>query len=135
MPRAGDYDAPVTDSPRCVVLVEDDASVGRALERLLRTLGFEVRWFQTAGAFLNALPLLNPACLMLDAHLPDIEGLVLYGQLRRSGVTTGVVFITADHELAESDAMRRTGMACLRKPLDEVTLTEAIARAAERSLA
>ncbi|HET9703787.1 MAG TPA: response regulator [Vicinamibacterales bacterium] len=129
-PRAAaHYDAAVIGSQPCVALVEDDAAVGRALERLLTAVGFEVRWFGTAGAFLAALPVLQPSCVVLDAHLPDADGLDLYGRLQRTGATAGVVFITADHELASSEGMRRTGVACLRKPLDETTLVEAIGRA------
>jgi FixJ family two-component response regulator len=109
-----------------VAVVEDDAHVRRALARLLATLGYDVRTFGSAEEVIDALPAGTPACLVLDANLPRMTGLDLHGRLRRDGHRAGVVFITADHELAASDRMRLTGAPCLRKPLDADALVGAI---------
>lgn len=118
---------PVTASTHpYVAVIEDDQQVRRALHRLLTEIGYEVRTFGSAEEFMEALPSGAPACLVLDAHLPAMNGLALYRALRRGGHRSGVVFITADHELAASDQMRRTGAPCLGKPIDAKALVGAI---------
>jgi FixJ family two-component response regulator len=114
--------------PLSVAVVEDDPPVRRALARLLSVAGFDVETFASAEEFIAALPGATPACVVLDAHLPKMGGLDLHGHLRRAGDRTGIVFITADHELAASDVMRNTGAPCLSKPLDEDALLAAISR-------
>jgi FixJ family two-component response regulator len=112
--------------PLYVAIVEDDEQVRRALARLLTEVGYDVRTFGSAREFMNTLPGLAPACLVLDAHLPDASGLAVLRRLRRDGHRSGVVFITADTELAASDQMHRSGAPCLCKPLDVEALVGAI---------
>jgi FixJ family two-component response regulator len=109
-----------------VAVVDDDLSVRRALARLLTEMSFDVRTFGSAEEFMEALPSGAPACVVLDAHLPATSGLDLHGRLRREGHRAGVVFITADDELASSQAMRGTGAPCLTKPVDKDALLTAI---------
>jgi FixJ family two-component response regulator len=112
-----------------IAVVDDDAPVRRALQRLLTAAGFDVQTFGSAEDLLDVLEGPEPndlACLILDVHLPKMNGLSLREHLTRSGRGIGVVFITADHELAGGAEIRSTGWPCLGKPLDETALLEAI---------
>ena len=107
-------------------VVEDDGPVRVALARLLTAAGFEVRTYGSAEELILGVPREFDGCLVLDLHLPGMTGLALHAYLKRTGRGNSVVFITADHEMAASDEVRRTGAPCLGKPLDEATLLLAI---------
>ena len=70
--------------PPSVAIIEDDQQVRRALERLLTTVGYDVRTFSSAEDFVAGLSVSVPACLVLDAHLPKMDGLALFEWLRRA---------------------------------------------------
>ena len=116
--------------PVHVVIVDDDAPVRRALARLLSAAGFRVSTCSSAEDFLLRSSADEASCVLLDVHLPRLSGLELSGLLARLNVNVPIVFITADQELAESSEMRRTGRACLLKPIDDDLLVSAISAAA-----
>lgn len=94
------------DSPRpLIVIVEDDDSLGRALDRLLGAAGFETRRFLNAESFLAAPESLPIACLLLDVHLPGVDGFEVLECLhrRRDPPDFPVVLMSAD----DSEATRR----------------------------
>ena len=115
-----------------VFVVEDDGPVRIALARLLTAAGFEVRTYGSAEELILGVPREFDGCLVLDVHLPGMGGLALHGYLKRAGRGNSVVFITADHDVASSDEMKRTGAPCLSKPLDEATLLAAILHVAPK---
>jgi FixJ family two-component response regulator len=67
--------------------------------------------------------------VVVDLHLPEMEGLDLCERLRRGANPASVVMITGDHDLARSPRVRRRGAICLTKPVDDHTLVDAIVRA------
>ena len=115
--------------PVHVVIVDDDAPVRRALARLLSAAGFRVSTCSSAEDFLVRSSADEASCVLLDVHLPRLSGLELTALLARLNVNVPIVFITADQELAESSEMRRTGRACLLKPIDDDLLVRAISAA------
>jgi FixJ family two-component response regulator len=113
-----------------IAVVDDDASVRRALQRLLRAAGFAVETFATAREFLDAGQWAQMACLVLDIHLPGMSGFELQEHLAVSGAPIPIVFITAHDDTAMREWASRVGaVGYLRKPFDQGTLIEAIARA------
>lgn len=107
-------------------VVEDDGPVRVALARLLTAAGFDVRTYGSAEELILGGFRQFDGCLLLDLRLPGMTGLALHSYLKRGGRGDSVVFITADHEMAASEEVRRTGVPCLGKPLDEATLLPAI---------
>jgi FixJ family two-component response regulator len=112
-----------------IAVIDDDASVRRALQRLLQSAGFTVETFATAHEFLDADYGAQTACLVLDVHLPGMSGLQLQEYLAASGVLIPIVFITAYDDVSTRERVQRAGaVGYLRKPFDQGTLIEAISR-------
>ena len=78
-----------------VVIVDDDASVCRALERLLRAAGFHSLSYSTAEAFLRDASRARVDCLVLDIHLGRESGFDLQTRLAATGAVPPIIFITA----------------------------------------
>jgi FixJ family two-component response regulator len=120
MPRPG----------QTVLIIDDDESVRRALQRLLRSVGLNVMAFATAEEFLQASLPPAPDCLILDIHLPGLSGLDLQDRLNAQGQTVPIVFITAYADAPAREAALRSGaLAFLEKPFEEQALLDAVARA------
>jgi FixJ family two-component response regulator len=112
-----------------IAVIDDDASVRRALQRLLRSAGFAVETFATAREFLDAGRSARTACLVLDIHLPGMSGFDLQEHLAVSGALIPIVLITAHDDATTRERASRAGVAAyLRKPFDQGELIEAISR-------
>jgi FixJ family two-component response regulator len=119
---------PDTLSSKCnIAIVEDDASLRRALERLLCASGFEAQTFASAEEFLENAVLESHACLILDIRLPGMSGFELFGHLTAAAYPLPVIFITAqDEDLVRQQASRIPNSVYLRKPVAGAVLLEAI---------
>jgi FixJ family two-component response regulator len=116
-----------------VAIVDDEASVRRALARLLGASSFSSRTYASAREFLNSLVCGVPECLIVDLQMPEMTGLELQHELLRVGVKIPTIVITAHNGESFRERCRAAGAAaCLLKPLDEVTLIAAINTAIER---
>jgi FixJ family two-component response regulator len=112
-----------------VYVIDDDASLLRALRRLLAAGGFRVCTFSSAEDFLESAKA-APACLVLDVHLGGLSGLDLQEQLLASGRRIPVVFITAHDDAVTRERARRAGaIDYLRKPFNDESLLAGIRRA------
>jgi FixJ family two-component response regulator len=114
--------------------VDDDPSVLRALSRLIQSAGFRVLSFDGPSALLaSAIPKVN-ACLVVDMNLPETSGTELGSALAASGRDLPVVLITgSDDSITHRLIEEAHPVAALFKPIDEVALFDAIARALARS--
>ena len=111
-------------------VVDDDASLRRALARLLRTVGWQAVTFASAEAFLQADPHMPLDCLVLDVWLPGMSGVALLEHLVSLGSTLPVILITGrDDVQLRLQAAQMGAVAYLRKPLDEQDLLLALQRA------
>ncbi|HEY7297401.1 MAG TPA: response regulator [Xanthobacteraceae bacterium] len=114
--------------------MDDDPSVLKALTRLLRTRGFQVRTYGSAEAFLAALPGGLPACLILDLQMPAMSGLELMQQLTRKKTRIPIIVITAHQDTELNERCKSAGAsAILRKPLQDTSLFTAIDNASRSS--
>jgi FixJ family two-component response regulator len=111
----------------CVAIVDDDASMRGALTRLLRVHGINSKSYPSARAFLTALPLAMPDCLIVDVNMPEMTGLDLQRELRRLDVHVPTVVITAlEDESIAAAAMSLGAVAFLTKPMNNESLMAAI---------
>ena len=114
-----------------VAVVDDEPDVRRALQRLLRSAGFDVETYASGAAFLESIADHKPDCLVLDLHMPALSGFDVQTELaaRRAGVP--VVVITGhDTPAARSRTLGAGARAYLCKPVDDEALLGAIAEAA-----
>lgn len=114
-----------------VVLVDDDADMSRAVERLLRVGGFHATTFSSGEALLAAAASVSDTdCLILDVQLPGISGFDAWQQLAKRGRTPPVIFVTAyDDPAARAQAQSAGAVAFLAKPFRGQLLLDAIAEA------
>ena len=119
----------VKEKPR-VAVVDDEAAVRKALQRLLRSFGMEVETFPSGAEFLEAMRTREPDCVVLDLHMPGVNGFEVQTRLAESGTRLPVVVITG-HDTVETKArvMNAGAAAYLLKPIDERVLLDAIATA------
>jgi FixJ family two-component response regulator len=118
----------VCEIRRFIAVVDDEPAVCKALERLLRAAKFEVSTFCSGTAFLESLSNRRPDCVVLDLHMPGVNGFEVQSKLVNDPAgAIGVVIITA-HDSTESQerAMAAGAVAYLRKPVDAQPLLEAI---------
>ena len=117
-----------------VAVVDDDASVRRALTRLLQSAELRVLTYASATEFLESGTSSAPDCLILDIHLGGMSGLELLSRLRELGHDLPVLIITAHDDAQAREAAARGGCAVyLRKPLDAKVLLEEVATAMKRA--
>ena len=110
-----------------VFIVDDDESVRRALVRLMRSVGFDVRVFSSAQDFLDQGCQNIPGCLILDVRMPYMDGLELQEKIRACGSKIPVIFITAhDDTSAKVQAMKAGAVAFIQKPFDDQVLLDAV---------
>ncbi|HUK11349.1 MAG TPA: response regulator [Stellaceae bacterium] len=112
---------------KAILVVDDDPGVLRAVERLLRALGFEPDTYESIEDFRARADLSNAICLVLDIHLNHVSGIELARQLKASGSLLPIIFITADDSAPIRKMARDVGcIAYLAKPFTAKSLTRAI---------
>jgi FixJ family two-component response regulator len=122
----------MTGEKPVVYVVDDDPSVGKALERLLRSAGHDVRTFTSAIEFIEGRELATPACLILDLNMPGLNGLELQEYLAGKEISLPIVFITGYGTVPESvKAMKAGAVDFLQKPFNDGDLLSAISHAIE----
>jgi FixJ family two-component response regulator len=119
-----------------VFVVDDDASVCEALSSLLRAVGWQVRTFATAAAFLAFARPDLPACILLDVRLPGASGLDLQRQLASDGEAPPIIFMSSYGDIPMTvQAMKAGAIEFLPKPFREEDLLAAIDGAIRRDAA
>jgi len=113
-----------------VFIVDDDPEVCRAMGRLVRGAGYDVREFNSAHDFLVAHEPDPPGCVLLDLTMPDLDGLELQRCMVASGCHRPIVFLTANHDVQNTvRAMKAGAVNFLTKPVDRDELMAALAEA------
>jgi FixJ family two-component response regulator len=131
IPGSGKIVAIVAITERVVAIVEDDPSMLKGLERLLRAHGFVTEIYTSAEAFLERSATSEASCLILDIHLGGISGIELRRRLAAAGSRLPVIFMTAgDSEIIRREAIEAGCIAYLRKPFPSRQLIDAIRKPA-----
>lgn len=123
-------------SPPTVFVVDDDPSVLKSVERLLRASGLQTLCFASAEQFLRDRPLNAPGCVVADLQMPGMTGIELQDALIRSEDPLPVVFLTGQGDIPTSVAAMRHGAEdFLTKHAPKEALIAAIRRALARDAA
>jgi two-component system, LuxR family, response regulator FixJ len=116
-----------------VFVVDDDASIRRALARLLKSVGLAVELYAGAQEFLEACDPDRPGCLLLDVRMPGTGGLELQQILASRGAEWPIVFITGHGDVPMSvRAMKAGAVDFIPKPFSDQDLLDAVQRALGR---
>jgi FixJ family two-component response regulator len=113
-----------------IAVVDDDPSIVKSIARALRLDGYEVATFGSGKELLGAVLTLRPRCLVLDVHMPKMNGFELQDQLAAEGISVPIIFVTA-HDTPQTRARaQQTGTAgFLLKPFSPKALSKAIGEA------
>jgi FixJ family two-component response regulator len=123
----------MTEAEPTVFIVDDDLSVRRSTERLIRAAGLKVQTFTSAREFLKNPRPEGPACLVLDVRMPGLSGMDLQRELTQSGIHIPIIFITAHGDVPMTvRAMKAGAVEFLIKPFRSRTLLDAVLAAIER---
>jgi FixJ family two-component response regulator len=110
-----------------IFIVDDDESVCRALGVLLVTYGFTVDTFTSAEEFFRAVPNSVPGCLILDIHMPGLDGWKAQQRIIESGSKRPVIIISADkNEGLNEKALKAGAAGYLQKPFNDRALVDLI---------
>lgn len=113
-----------------VSVIDDDESIRRAFERLIRSFGFPVVVFPSAHEFLLSDRVQDTACLILDMQMPHMNGLQLQSHLAKAGCRIPIIFITAyPDERVRERALQAGAVDFLQKPFSDDVLLNGIRRA------
>src|SRR5215470_2729050 len=117
-----------------IAVVDDDASMREALQRLLRLEGFRTVAFASAEDFLHTGQLQDTACLIVDVRMPRMSGLELQRHLANANCPIPLIFITAHSDAAARvQALRAGAVDFLYKPFQDEALLRAIHAALQAS--
>ncbi|MDD5675592.1 MAG: response regulator transcription factor [Chitinivibrionales bacterium] len=119
-----------------IYIVDDDASVRKGLGRLIRSAGYSVKTFSSAGEFLASSDPDGPACLVLDVSMPGINGLELQETVNSlESHQIPIIFITGHGDIPMSvKAMKAGAVDFLTKPFNDNELFKAIVAALKKDI-
>jgi FixJ family two-component response regulator len=116
-----------------VFVIDDDDSVRRSLERLLRSVDLDVETYASAQEFLRRTLPDRPSCVVLDLRLPGPSGLELQESLLRAGHNVPIVFISGHADVPSSvRAIKAGAVDFLQKPFSDQALLDIIHGALRR---
>jgi FixJ family two-component response regulator len=102
-----------------IAVIDDDASMRTALVKLFRSLGYDVRGFESAEEFLGYGPVRSFSCLVTDIQLPGMSGIELQQHIKANQYSLPVIMITARHDVGLEERALASGAAFfLRKPVE-----------------
>ena len=116
-----------------VFVVEDDASMRRALTNLFQSVGLEVEVFGSASEMLQSKLPDVASCLVLDIRLPGLSGLDFQGELAKANIHIPVIFMTGHGDIPMTvRAMKGGAVDFLTKPFRDQDMLDAVMVAIER---
>jgi len=117
-----------------VHVIDDDAAVRESIEFLLRASGITAKTYDSALAFLNALPTVEPGCIITDVRMPGISGIDLLRRLGEMHIKMPVIVITGHGDVPLAvEAMKVGAVDFIEKPFEEELLLVSVRSALNRS--
>ncbi len=123
----------MSEAESIAYVVDDDPSVRRSTERLLRSAGVHVKSFASAREFLDCPREEGPACLILDVRMPGLSGMDLQRELAQSGIDIPIIFLSGHGDIPMTvTAMKAGAVEFLTKPVRSQILLAAVRTAIEQ---
>jgi two-component system response regulator FixJ len=111
---------------RLVLVVDDDPAVRNSLKFSLEVEGFTVRDYSSANELLRESEITDAGCLVIDYHLPEMNGLEMLNRLRARRVTAPAILITSHPSAFVRQRAAEAGVPIVEKPLLGDALVEGI---------
>ena len=116
-----------------VFVVDDDASVRDAMQRLFQSVGLQAEVFASAAEFLRSKLADVPCCLVLDVRLPGLSGLDFQTELAKADIQVPIVFMTGHGDIPMTvKAMKAGAIEFLPKPFRDQDMLDAVRLGLER---
>lgn len=117
-----------------IFLIDDHASVREALGEMLGVLGYQVKAYESADAFLAVIDERQPGCIVADVRMPGTDGIGLVRELARRAIAMPVVLISGHADVPMAVAAIKSGAQdFIEKPVDDRQLVATINRALARN--
>jgi len=117
-----------------VLVIDDDASVRRALTNLFESIGLKVEVFASAPEMLDSKLPDVASCLVLDIRLPGLSGLDFQTELAKANIHIPIIFMTGHGDIPMSvRAMKGGAVDFLTKPFRDQDMLDAVVTAIERN--
>jgi two-component system response regulator FixJ len=118
---------------KTVHVVDDDAAMRDSLRFLLKSAKLEVCTYESADAFLRALPEIGGGCVLTDVRMPGLSGIELLRRLKRSRIDLPVIIMTGHGDITLAvEAMKEGAVDFLEKPFDDEILLKTARFALDR---
>jgi two-component system response regulator FixJ len=118
---------------RAVHIIDDDDAVRDSLAFLLESAGFRVAVHESATAFLDVLPRVDPSCVVTDVRMPGISGVDLLRHLAARDSSIPAIVITGHGDVPLAvEAMKLGAVDFIEKPFEDETILVAVRKAIER---
>jgi len=115
--------------------VDDEEPIRKALSRLIRSAGMDVEAFPSGAELLESFSVRCPDCIVLDLHMPVVNGFEVQTRIAASGMSVPVIIITGhDSDETRNRALHWLPVAYLRKPVNDQNLLDAIELALSHNL-
>jgi FixJ family two-component response regulator len=119
-----------------ISIIDDDASVRVATDRLVRSLGYVAHTFASADEFLRSSQANDSSCVIADVQMPGVSGVELQRRLLTQGYRLPIIFVTAFPDEGIKARVLEAGAVCfLTKPFDGPTLVKYLDTALKRDRA
>jgi two-component system response regulator FixJ len=116
-----------------VHVIDDDDAIRDSLEFLLRSARIEVKTYDSAAAFLEALPTIKSGCIVTDVRMPQISGIDLLRRLKVLNIAMPVIVITGHGDISIAvESMKIGAVDFIEKPFDDDVLLASIKSALSR---
>jgi two-component system response regulator FixJ len=113
-----------------VYVIDDDEAMRDSLNFLLESSGFEVRVFENAQSFLDALPSLTFGCVVSDVRMPGIDGIELLKRMKTQSSPFPMLMMTGHGDVPLAvEAMKLGALDFVEKPFEDERLTAMIEQA------
>ena len=132
--RQGVWSMIAQPDPQAVVfVVDDDAAVRDAMQRLFRSVGLRAEVFASAAEFIRSKLADVPCCLVLDVRLPGLSGLDFQAELSKADIRVPIVFMTGHGDIPMTvKAMKAGAIEFLPKPFRDEDMLDAVRLGLER---
>lgn len=116
-----------------VYVVDDDEAIRTLWIWLMQTNGMDVQTFASATDFIDGYRPHEPACLVLDLHLPGMSGLELQEYLKGRGIEIPILFVSAHGNVPTAvSAIKGGAVDFIQKPFSYKEVLQVIRRTFER---